>query len=90
MANTGLTDTYDFVDIRMARGWTASTSLAEQNNYDSIADMRTRLAAINAGYFSAAPVLNNLLPATGTRLDIMTKNDMTYALRVASDSAGIR
>lgn len=90
MANTGLTDTFDFTDIRMARGWTATTSLAEQNNYDSVADMRTRLAALNGAYFSGTPVLNGLLPATGTRLDLMTKNDMTYALRVASDSAGIR
>jgi len=90
MANSGITDTYDFVDIRQGRGWVATTSLVEQNNYDSIADMRTRLGVINAGYFNAAPVLNSILPASGTRSDIMTKNDLMYALRVASDSAGIR
>jgi hypothetical protein len=89
MANIDLDATYGFMDKRMARGWTATTSLAEQANYDSVADLRTRLTALNAGYFGGTPSLNSLLPATGTRLDIMTKNDLVYALRLASDSAGI-
>jgi len=77
MANTDVSGTFDFVDVRLARG-TAKIPLAEENNYDSITDLRTRLAAINAGYYTAA------------RLDMMTKNDMIYALRQASDAAGIK
>lgn len=47
-------------------------------NYNDVADLRTRLAAANGAYFTAA------------RLNGMTKNDMVYALRVIDDAAGIR
>lgn len=44
---------------------------------NSIADMRTRLTAINATSYSA------------TRLDTMTVNDMLYAIRLADEAAGL-
>lgn len=46
-------------------------------NYDSVADMDTRLAAISGTTFSQ------------TRLDSMTINDKIYALRVLDDPATI-
>lgn len=67
-----------WTDKRQGRGWSGASSLAEQNNYDNVTDMRTRLTALSATSYTSA------------RLDAMTKNDMVYALRVASaDSAGI-
>ncbi len=77
MANTDTDMDFGFVDIRAGRA-TAAVPLAEKNNYSTVTDLRTRLAAINGAYFTSA------------RLDLMTKNDMIYALRQASDSAGIR
>lgn len=57
---------------------TASTSnLGTPANYSSIGAMRTRLAAINGAYWTAA------------RLNLYTKNDLVYALRLADDSAGM-
>lgn len=47
-------------------------------NDDSIATMKTRLAAINGTYFTAA------------RLNTMTVNDMVYALRLADNPTTIR
>lgn len=44
---------------------------------NSIAALRARLIAINAGYFTAA------------RLNTMTKNDLVYALRLADNPGGI-
>lgn len=66
-----------FVDKRNGRGLTGAVNFTEINNSTSISAMRTRLAAINAGYFTAA------------RLDTMTRNDMIYALRVHSDTGSI-
>jgi len=66
-----------FVDKRRVRGESGASVLTEQNNYDNVNDMRTRLAALNGTYYTA------------TRLDGMTKNDMIYALRTISDAAGI-
>ena len=77
MANVEVENSFGFVDKRRSRGETGATALVEDNNYTNVFDLRTRLAAINAGYFTAA------------QLDRMTKNDMIYALRVASDAAGI-
>lgn len=66
-----------FVDKRRVRG--AFNTLTEENNYDSVASMKTRLAAISATSYTAA------------RLNAMTVNDLQYALRVATaDSAGIK
>lgn len=78
MANSDLASTYDFVDKRVGRGLTGASVLTEQNNYDTINDLRTRLIAINSTTYTAA------------RLDAMTRNDMIFALRTESDSAGIR
>lgn len=77
MANMDISEP-EWTDCRQGRGWSGASSVVEQNNYDNVTDMRTRLAVINGTYFTSA------------RLDIMTKNDMVYALRQASDSAGIR
>ena len=78
MADLDITVGHSFVDKRKGRGATAASPLTEQANYDNIADMKTRLSAINAGYFTAA------------RLNAMTKNDLVFALRTAQDSAGIK
>lgn len=81
MANhqlTGQVIEIGFVDKRRTPSiGNAAGSLATPANYASITSMRTRLAAINATIFSAA------------RLDIMTENDMAYALRVNDDPLGI-
>lgn len=66
----------EFVDKRRTQGQTAS-SVGTPANYDNVPAMRTRLAAINSTYFTAA------------RLNNMTANDMVYALRLADDAAGI-
>lgn len=47
-------------------------------NYATVNAMRTRLAAINGAYFTTA------------RLNAMNENDLTYALRLADDAAGIK
>jgi hypothetical protein len=46
-------------------------------NYADTSHLRTRLAAINGSYFTAA------------RLNQMTKNDMMYAVRIADDPGSI-
>lgn len=51
-------------------------ALDNDARYMSVGNLRTRLTAINAGYFTAA------------RLNEMTKNDMVYALRLSDDGAG--
>jgi hypothetical protein len=51
--------------------------IATPANYASVQTLRTRLAAISATAYSAA------------NLDVMTVNDMIYALRLADDAAGI-
>jgi hypothetical protein len=79
MANLDISDPTGVVDVRRGRGATGANTLAEIANTTSVSAMRTRLAALDAGYFTAA------------RLDLMNKNDMLYALRVRSaDSAGIK
>lgn len=55
-----------------------STAVGTAANYTSPAAMRTRLAAINGTYYTTA------------RLNSMTENDLTYALRLADDAAGIK
>ena len=78
MANLDINDPLGIVDKRRGRGTTGNHNMAEINNMTSINAMRTRLQALNAGYY------------TNARLETMTENDMVYALRVASaDSAGI-
>lgn len=79
MADLDITANDGLTDKRVGRGNTTATHiLAEKANMDSVADMKTRLAAINGTSYSAA------------RMHSMTKNDLVYAMRVASaDSAGI-
>lgn len=50
---------------------------AETNNYDTVAELRSRLTTLNSTSYTTA------------RLEQMTKNDMIYALRLEGDSAGI-
>jgi hypothetical protein len=79
VADLDISNPTDFTDIRMGRGYTGASGITEQNNYDNISEMKTRLTAINATSYSAA------------RLATMTKNDMIYALRrETADAAGIR
>jgi hypothetical protein len=78
MADLDIENPYGYQDKRIGRGTTGSHSAAESNNMDSISEMKARLTALNAGYFTAA------------RMNSMTKNDLLYALRLGSaDSAGI-
>lgn len=78
MAQTDLENPYGYIDKRIGRGTVTTHSAAEAANMDSVFDLRARLTALNSTSYTAA------------RLDAMTKNDMLYALRLASaDSAGI-
>ena len=77
MANADLgVGVIDSVDKRKVQG--ANTNpLATPANYASVSALRTRLAAINGSLYISA------------YLDIMTKNDMIYVVRLSDDSAGI-
>ena len=78
MADLDISDPTGVKDKRRGRGTTSTQPMAEINNTQSISQLKTRLAALNGTSYSA------------TRLATMTKNDMLYALRIASaDSAGI-
>jgi hypothetical protein len=76
MAQAEIENPVGVTDKRKTQGST-SHPLATEANYVDVAALRARLTAINAGYYTAA-VLN-----------LMTKNDMVYAVRVADDAAGI-
>lgn len=65
-----------FVDKRVTQGSTGSP-VTSPFNFNSVAGLRSRLTAANAGYYTTA------------RLDNMTKNDMVYALRTIDEAAGI-
>ena len=65
-----------FQDKRIGAGVQADV-LTDGDNYRNTFDLRTRLQAINSAYY------------TDARLNSMTVNDMQYALRSESDSAGI-
>lgn len=65
-----------FVDKRRGRDHGTQT-ITELQNMGKVSDMRTRLSGMSA-YFTSA------------RLDLMTTNDMVYALRInGTDAAGI-
>ncbi len=55
----------------------AAAGTADASNFSSVAGLRARLTAINATYYTAA------------RLNLMTKNDMVYAVRLTDAAAGI-
>lgn len=67
---------FDITDKRVVQG-TATNPLAAPLEYTSTSAMRTRLAAFNGSYY------------TTTQLNLMTKNDLEYALRLADDAGGI-
>jgi hypothetical protein len=80
MAKADLTDNFGFADRRnttAAQAISSTTATATPLNYNDITKLRTRLTAINGARY------------TSTYLDIMTKNDMVYALRTLDDAAGI-
>jgi hypothetical protein len=78
MADFDIFDPTEVVDKRRGRGTTGAQPMAEIANTLSISALKARLTALNATSYSAA------------RLATMTRNDMLYALRIASaDSAGI-
>lgn len=56
----------------------STSNLGTPGNYASISALRTRLAAIDAAYYTSA------------RLDQMTVNDMVYAVRLADDGTSIQ
>lgn len=66
----------DFVDKRYTQA-TAGSIVTTPANFMGIAAMRTRLAAINGTYYTAA------------RLNDMSENDMIYAIRLNDEAAGI-
>ena len=72
MADFDISDPIGLTDKRVGRGRTGAHGQAEINNMTSISAMRTRLAALNGAYYTAA------------RLNNMTKNDMTFALADAA------
>ena len=81
MASLDISSNRGLTDKRIGRGITVANSavFAEQANMDDIKGLRTRLAAISGTSYTAA------------RLNAMTKNDLIYAIRVASsDAAGIK
>lgn len=54
-----------------------ASNLGNISNYVSVTAMRTRLAAVNGAYYTAA------------RLDSLTVNDMIFALRNIDDATSI-
>lgn len=80
MANADLTNNFGVPERRESTNAQAKSSLSPlgtPNNYTDITKLRARLTALNAGRYTSA------------FLDVMTKNDMIYALRTLDDSAGI-
>lgn len=76
MADTEKENVLGFVDKRRTQAST-QTETVEDGFYLTVGHLRTRLSAINGAYY------------TSDKLNEMTKNDMVFALRTASDSAGI-
>jgi len=67
----------EFADKRRTQA-TMTPPVGTPANYATVANLRTRLAAVNGSYFTTA------------RLNSMNENDMTYALRLADDPGGIK
>lgn len=65
-------------DVGNANGNPVAAGASDSSNLSTVAGLRARLTAINAGYYTA------------TRLNSMLKNDMVYAVRVNDDNAGIK
>lgn len=80
MADSERENTFGVVDKRYdnkANTGSLPGTMHSSANYEDVNLLRTRLAAANGAYYTAA------------RLNGMTKNDMVYALRTIDDSAGI-
>jgi hypothetical protein len=80
MANADLSNTLGVADRREstnAQAKSSTTPVGTILNYGDVTKLRARLTAINAGRYTSA------------FLDVMTKNDMVYALRTLDDSGGI-
>ena len=78
MADLDINSDLGWVDKRIGRGLTGTSEQnSEYANMDTIAAKKARLTTLAASSYSAA------------RLATMTENDMNYALRLISDSAGI-
>lgn len=87
MADTELENPLGYIDKRRnnkgqdlgnANGNPVAAGASDSSNLSTVAGLRARLIAINAGYYTAA------------RLNQMTKNDMVYAVRQNDDAAGIK
>lgn len=81
MADSAQGFLHGFVDIRRNNKGQQTTALGTEQstaNYNGVPTMRTRLAAINGAFYTAA------------RLNQMTSNDMVYALRLSDDLASIK
>ena len=76
MANAETENPLGITDKRKTQGST-SHPVATEANYMDVAALRARLTAAAPGSYPAA-VLN-----------LMTKNDMVYAVRLIDDAAGI-
>lgn len=78
MANNQVGTIFHYADAQIGRGQTSTERSSQVANLTSVAAMRTRLNAISSTTYSTA------------RLDLMTKNDMLYAIRLESDATSIR
>ena len=68
------------VDKRRGRG-TTGANLGTPANYQTVAALKARLAAVAAGVYGGA--------AGTARMNTMTRNDLVWALRQSDDAAGI-
>jgi hypothetical protein len=76
VANVDIDNPIGFVDKRRVSN-TSNALVGTPANYFSAGAMRTRLAAANGAYFTAA------------RLDQMSENDLVYALRTIDDAGSL-
>lgn len=77
MADTEKENSIGFVDKRRVAADSQRPGTTGDASYVDVGSLRTALAAAVPAYYTAA------------RLNEMTKNDMVFALRTASDAAGI-
>lgn len=79
MADLDVNDPLGLTDKRVGRGNTSTTHVnSEYTNMATIAAQKARLTTLAAASYSTA------------RLATMTENDIVYALRLISDSGGIK
>ncbi|HET7713282.1 MAG TPA: hypothetical protein VFK94_02335 [Patescibacteria group bacterium] len=76
MANAEIENNLGITDKRRTQGAT-TTPVATDANYADVAALKARLTAAAPASYPAAT------------LNLMTKNDMVYALRLIDDAAGI-